>query len=325
MEALKYSVACTAHKKSSLVKVHDCKICPYVTTSFFLMRNHLQRHQSPLVSFTCDNPLDSYHCKDCNFQTELTLLFKQHIKDRHGIKQKNDDNLIVQHNNQKYVCGKCGFETHFLLTWLRHMRECQQCACKTKEHPNLKQHIQRHRGDEKDITYKCEKCEDKNKYRTSLDRDIRMRHVDKWHQCTVCAYKTIYKANLKKHINLRHVDDLDAKWYECTHCSYRTKHKTYLKRHVNVLHLGEKDAKWYECQHCPYKTKCCSNLTRHVRSKHFNEKSITWYQCNKCSFKTKRERILQKHVDASRSIEFDMNWYDCEPVSYTPLRAHETP
>ena len=211
MEALKYSVAYMAHKKSSLVKVHDCKICPYVTTSFFLMMNHIRRHQSPLISFTCENPLDSYHCKDCDFQTELTLLFKQHIKDRHGIKQENDDDLIVQHNIQKYVCGKCGFETHFSLKWLRHMKECKRCSYKTTEKSDWKQHIQRHQGDEKDIKwYKCENCEYKNKYRTSLYRHVKKRHLDKWHNCTLCPYRTVDKFDFKKHINT-HVDDLDPK------------------------------------------------------------------------------------------------------------------
>ena len=80
------------------------------------------------------------------------MLLKQHIKEHHGIKDENDD-LIPQYNNQKYVCGKCGFETHFSLKWLRHMKECKRRSYKTTEKSDWKQHIQRHHVDEKNTKW----------------------------------------------------------------------------------------------------------------------------------------------------------------------------
>ncbi|KAJ3650422.1 hypothetical protein Zmor_016523 [Zophobas morio] len=277
MVTLQYAESVTAPKKPSLVNVHACKICPYVTTSFFLMINHVRRHQSPLESFNCENPLDSYHCKHCNFQTELTLLFKAHIKEHHGIKHENDD-LIVQHNNQRYVCEKCEFETHFSLKWLRHRKECHP--------PNSKlQHFL---------------VEDKIK----------------WLHCAECTFKSKGKRGLRRHINARHVDDLVAKWYECKQCSFRSKYNQSLSRHVISCHLDKKDGKWYECQQCPYKTREYSKLRSHMIIQHSNGESITWYQCNECPFKTTFDRVLEMHVNARHSNRHFVRWYDCEKCQY---------
>ncbi|XP_063927276.1 RE1-silencing transcription factor-like [Zophobas morio] len=232
MVTLQYSEPLTAPKKPPLVNVHNCKVCPYVTTSFFLMMNHKRRHQSPLLPFNCKNTFDSYHCKDCDFQTELTLLFKQHIKEHHGIKHENDD-LILQYNNQKYVCRKCGFETYFSLKWLLHMRECPQI----KVQPNSKQHL----------------VEDQ------IKRHIKTRHLDdldaKLYECQQCPYKTRDCSNLRRHVKSHHLNAKSITWYKCTECSFKTKHEGVFQKHVKARHSNQHgDIKWYNCEKCQYKT-----------------------------------------------------------------------
>ncbi|XP_063927232.1 zinc finger protein 142-like isoform X1 [Zophobas morio] len=239
-----------------LVNVHDCKICPYVTTSFFLMMNHIRRHQSPLVPFNCENPLDSYHCKHCSFQTELTLLFKQHIRKHHGIKHENDD-LIVQHNNQKYVCEKCGFETHFTLKWLCHIRECQQ----SKGQPNSK-------------------------------RNINARHVDdldaKWYKCKQCSFRCKRKSSLLGHMKICHLKEENDKWNECQQGPDKTRDCSNLRSDGRSQHLDGKSITWYQCNECPVKTRDKRVLQKHVKARHSNgHRGIKCYNCEKCQFKTK--------------------------------------
>ena len=84
MSTLEYCEAIAKYDRSSLKNVHKCKICPYSTTSLFLITNHVRRHRFPLEQFTCSNAkIEAYFCKDCDFKTELTVLFKEHIGKYH--------------------------------------------------------------------------------------------------------------------------------------------------------------------------------------------------------------------------------------------------
>ena len=114
MSNLEYCEAIAKHNRSSLKNAHKCKLCPYSTTSLFLITNHVRRHRFPLEQFTCINAkIEAYFCKDCDFKTELTVLFKEHIGNYHGIKREfKDDVLKEDFRIQNYVCEKCNFETN---------------------------------------------------------------------------------------------------------------------------------------------------------------------------------------------------------------------
>ncbi|WP_206737914.1 hypothetical protein, partial [Klebsiella pneumoniae] len=79
-----------------------------------------RRHHFSPPHFTCGNSRLKF-CKDCNFQTELTLIFKQHLQEHHTIKKEPDEDLPNEKKViQKYICKKCTFVTHFVLKWLQH-------------------------------------------------------------------------------------------------------------------------------------------------------------------------------------------------------------
>ena len=92
----------------------------------FLMTKHVKRHRFPLVKFTCDNAkIEPYYCKNCDFKTELTVFFKEHIDKYHGLKRESTDYLLSEDFHiQTYVCEKCSFETNFSLKWLQHTSAC---------------------------------------------------------------------------------------------------------------------------------------------------------------------------------------------------------
>ena len=105
-------------------KVHNCKICPFFTTSVFRMVNHVRTHRSPLTHFDCEkSKIEVYLCKDCNLQTDLTLVMNRHIKKQHSSQPQNVSNS-QENKIRRYICKQCSFETYFMLKWLQHARRC---------------------------------------------------------------------------------------------------------------------------------------------------------------------------------------------------------
>ena len=82
-----------------------------------------------LASWKCEHSyIESYDCKDCNFKTDLSILFKQHVKNYHGRRKQNHEVTI-----KSYICGKCSFETYFAMKWFQHTIRCM----KNKENREL--------------------------------------------------------------------------------------------------------------------------------------------------------------------------------------------
>ncbi|XP_063917145.1 RE1-silencing transcription factor-like [Zophobas morio] len=265
---------------------------------------------TPLPSFNCENAeLETYDCEDCNFQTELTVFYKKHIKERHT--PKREDSPSEEFTIHEYNCEECDFETHCCINWLRHtcFRNTEnlqlRCAAKSnhQETPvahnvgNTIKHVK------KRITvykYQCNQCPYIAKQSSHLKQHINANHLPekeiKWYQCQKCPYKAKQDSHLKNHINVHHSDGNDIKWYHCDQCTFKTKSSSNLRRHTIAWHLNEQDITWHQCQKCPYKAKRKESLTSHVVAQHLSEAEITWFECNECPFKAKRKTSLQNHV-----------------------------
>ncbi|KAJ3647292.1 hypothetical protein Zmor_019178 [Zophobas morio] len=261
-------------------KAQKCKVCPYFTTLVFFMVNHSNRHKPLSSLFNCEKTnLEIYHCNDCNFQTELTFLFKKHIQDH-----RNREPRSVEYVIRNYVCKKCNFKTHFSMKWLQHTTTClkskikkPQSSKKSQNKPNydLIKHMKTYTRDQQNV---------------------------KWYGCTVCPFQTKHTACLKSHINARHLNGEDVTWFQCPQCPYKVKHKSNLTRHVKARHSKEQEKKWHECAKCAYKSKSQPDLKKHVNLYHSDETSAKWYKCEKCSFQTKhmsnfKIHIVSRHLD----------------------------
>ncbi|XP_063930348.1 zinc finger Y-chromosomal protein 2-like [Zophobas morio] len=300
MSTLEYCQGITTRWRSSWQNVHNCKLCPYFTTSLFFMVNHVRRHRSSLEEFTCDNAkIEAYYCKDCDYKTELTLLFKQHIYKHHGLKRESEKVFSSEDFRiQTYVCQQCDFETNLSLNWLQHTFTCTRNKENLQNVNFAKEKITNNsdfkQSDEMPWCY-CTECSYKTKLQKYLKRHIKNTHSNKrlhideddieWHKCQKCPFKTKAKANLKKHIKNLHLKDEDVKWYKCNVCSFKTKHKKSLNVHVGIKHLDEEKIKWYECANCPYRAKLPSHLRNHVIFQHLDQEKIKWYDCANCPYR----------------------------------------
>ena len=185
------------NQRSSPKNVHHCTICPYFTSSMFLMINHVRSHRTSLLPFNCeDTTVETYCCKDCGFQTYLTVLFKYHIRKHHHIIAENwkhspDEEFIIQN----YICKKCNFETHSLVKQLQHAATCLN----ENESPQEFSFV-----------------------------DNAKKNVDKWYNCTQCGRTFKCKRSVKTHKIIVHSNDEEG-WYHCAECTYKSKGKINLK------------------------------------------------------------------------------------------------
>ena len=142
---------------------------------------------SNLEPFNCETgQIEFYSCKDCFFQTKMSVLFKQHFQEHHSIKTEHHEKFTMRN----YVCEKCVFETHFAVTWLQH-----SLACLTKQEK-----------------------------RTVKNKDIEETNLTQLrYQCQQCPYKTKESFSLKRHTIARHLDESAIKWYQCEKCPYKAK------------------------------------------------------------------------------------------------------
>jgi hypothetical protein len=79
-------------------------------------------HRLPLESSRCErNDVEKYYCKDCNFETDLVVILKQHRREYHRkgtdcVQDQPKNNTVVK----SYICQKCSFETYSVLLWIKH-------------------------------------------------------------------------------------------------------------------------------------------------------------------------------------------------------------
>ncbi|KAJ3628631.1 hypothetical protein MTP99_015927 [Tenebrio molitor] len=279
MQNLEYSESIP---KCDYRKIHNCKRCPYVTRSIFFMVNHAKRHPLPLKSLSSErNDLEKFYCKDCNFETDLVVIFKQHLREYH---RKDTDCVQDQPKNytvvKSYICQKCTFETYSVLMWIKHLDG--SCFNTKEECENISE----------EEWYQCECCS-KTKEAQVLEKHQAAKqslHHFHWYSCDKCEFKTKRNDSLKRHKQI-HLSAAAIQWYNCDKCEFKTKRNHYLKRHKQI-HLSADAVQWYSCDKCKYKTKHKDNFKKHNTIHHSAEASKC---CDKCEFKTKQNDYLKEH------------------------------
>jgi hypothetical protein len=173
-------------------KNYNSDKCPYITKSPVLIMDRIKR--LPLELLNCEtSDLDKYCCKNCDFQTNLKIIYNQHIREYH---RNNIDCLQDQAKKnivKSYICQKCSFETYSVLLWLKHL---DSLCFNARE----------------DFEKKC-----------IVPYDGR-----RWYQCNYCAFENL--TILKKHQSAKHLLNKGERFC-CSHCKYKAKTKNYLKQH----------------------------------------------------------------------------------------------
>jgi hypothetical protein len=194
--------------------VHKYK-CPFDKKSLFFVIGHSKRHRFELELSTCETTsLEKYYCKSCNFQTDLIIIFNQHVRQFHGKKRESVYSPSTKNSAViSYICKTCTFETHSILFWMKHLES--SCFSKSDDFEHVRLSLV-----------------------TLADH--------RWYQCDYCQYRTWRKGNLKHHVLFKHTTSEAVQWFTCEKCQYKSKTKYDLNRHAK-LHLSNDDVQWFKC------------------------------------------------------------------------------
>ncbi|KAJ3651359.1 hypothetical protein Zmor_017408 [Zophobas morio] len=229
--------------------------------------------------------MEAYHCKDCDFKTEVTLVFEQHISEHHGPSRESREETPSEETSSyaassedssigNYVGATYCFEPNLSLKSVQH----------TSASTGTEENLQSVSSLKESATY---------------NSDFKQTDEIPLYYCAECSYRSKLKESLKYHIEISHA----KKQYACDKCPYKSKHKFYLKAHINNIHLNDEDAKWFRCNKCDFKTKRGTTLKTHVIVKHLDDSEIKWYECGSCSYKSKTKTNLRKHEKIHSKIK----------------------
>ncbi|CAH1376124.1 unnamed protein product [Tenebrio molitor] len=319
-----------SNPKCTQGKNYNCDKCRYITKSPVLMMGHIK--SLPLEVLNCEtSDLDQYCCKNCDFQTNLKIIYNQHIREYH---ENNIDCLQDQTKKdiaKSYICQECSFETYSVLLWLKHLDSLCFNAREDFEKICIVSY-----GDGR--WYQCINCAFKSKNLTILKKHQTAKHLlnkKEWFCCSYCKYKAKTKNDLKEHINcehdkcnfttkrklkikqrepLKHSSNKVALRLQCEQCSYKTKWRSCLKLHIN-RHKSDEEVEWFYCFSCAYKTKRKGHLKQHTIYKHTTSEAVQWFNCDKCQYKFKTKSDLSRHSKQHLSKE-DVQWFKCDKCSF---------
>jgi general transcription factor IIIA len=298
-------------------RIHDCDRCPYVSGSRFF-------HQFPL--FRClTNSLEKYNCKDCDFGSDLVIVFNQHVREHH---RKKIDEPKKDVEIKSYICHECSFETYSALVWIKHSNtlcfKIEEDFKKVTYGNNARLHLSR-----EDVQwFRCDKCDYKAKHRYRVKHHKLIKHTSDeealWLQCEQCSYKTKLKYSLRRHMFL-HKPNEEANWFYCFNCEYRTRSKGNLRRHMYLKHTTPEAVQWLACDKCQYQCKTKDDLKKHTKLHHSDvavkiKEDIEWARCDKCDFKAKHSYRVERHKRIKHTSDEEAKWIYCLNCEYRTQR-----
>ncbi|XP_063930355.1 zinc finger protein 711-like [Zophobas morio] len=236
--------------------------------------------------------MEAYHCKDCDFKTEVTLVFEQHINEHHGPSRESREETSSEETSSEETCSdetssedssvensvgpKYYFEPNLSL------KSFEDTSASTGTEENL-QNVS------------------PLKESATYNSDFKQTDETPWYYCAECSFKTKLDEDLKHHTenshgNKRnHLDEQEVEWHKCQQCSFKAKGKYNLRKHINNVHLNDEDVKWYQCNQCDYRTKYGPwNLRKHEIFRHLDHAKINCEHLNPHSNMLHLEGIVVK-------------------------------
>ncbi|KAA0202136.1 hypothetical protein HAZT_HAZT010222 [Hyalella azteca] len=226
---------------------------------------------------------EKFSCKHCDFHTDLSVVFSNHMK-KHELKSQK----LVR---GKHPCPHCSFRSANRNYLKRHISrhtgvdlfECPHCSYKTALKKSYLEHVRNHRGQR----HTCETCGYSTAYETSYKRHLLTHDKSNLLRCRYngCNFSTFRGDVLKAH-NSTHVPD---KKFKCHECAYQTSTKFMLKVHI-ANHTGEG---LLQCPYCAFSTAKRYNLNNHIRY-HTGKGRL---DCGEpgCTYFTFRSVYLRRH------------------------------
>lgn len=266
------------YKQHGLIVLHkryQCEHCEFKSD----VRATLELHR--IIKHTPSHLRKQFKCDECNYVTMREKCLKTHKLFRHKTWPQ---------------CEECGFKianSKIHKCYTTDYYQCEQCNYKTK----IKRNFYRHRNathsenqsqhDKDNIkTYKnaYNHGDSLKTHRIKINTPIEFR-------CDKCEFKSLYKSSLKKHIVNKHAASIHLKEkFRCDKCEFVTLDKSYLNIHRDKKHSSFELKLQFQCDKCEFVAKKKQYLNNHKLNKH-----EVWFKCDKCVFKSGDINHLKIH------------------------------
>nr|XP_015201824.1 PREDICTED: zinc finger protein 502-like isoform X1 [Lepisosteus oculatus]XP_015201830.1 PREDICTED: zinc finger protein 502-like isoform X1 [Lepisosteus oculatus]XP_015201837.1 PREDICTED: zinc finger protein 502-like isoform X1 [Lepisosteus oculatus]XP_015201845.1 PREDICTED: zinc finger protein 502-like isoform X1 [Lepisosteus oculatus]XP_015201852.1 PREDICTED: zinc finger protein 502-like isoform X1 [Lepisosteus oculatus]XP_015201862.1 PREDICTED: zinc finger protein 502-like isoform X1 [Lep len=248
---------------------------------------------------------NNFYCKLCNFSTNETKAFIQHI-------EGHSDNRVSERPQSDYTsmnskqppqkkrktkllaCSKCGFSTKEKWDFEAHTKShVEKNAIKNEQDSKSKASTQNksevHTGQEEKKIYSCQLCHVTFQSALLLERHKNVHLIsDTVFSCDQCKYSTYSSYNLKCHIRIH----TGEKPFQCNVCQSFFRTLSHLVRHKRV-HVNSKN------EDCNVKSKESKSMLGNQEVDNGSESRSSLSQrhsCEHCQYSTNNTYNLKCHM-----------------------------
>ena len=208
---------------------------------------------------------------------------------------------------EKQLSNKWNFNKHYDAIHLKvKLYHCKICGKSYSDPTPLRIHMEIHKVDTNQKSFKCSECDKAFVLKNYLDHHKTRTHTDKWKKaCELCSIKCFSASQLNKHISTVHGDR--EKKYKCPEieCGSSFLHQDYLKFHMKK-HENDKTNKKFYCDQCDKVYPRSESLQKHKRYIHKNSEKGKWH-CKICDKYYAQRGGLYEHSKIHGNRE-----YKCE-------------
>ena len=308
----------------------SCNHCKKIMKTKKNMNRHLRKIHKLKSDFSKKGEVS---CTDCEFRSDRKDTLARHIRLLHTESEKkkcpecayitaNKTSMrhhMDGHSGEIFQCGECKYEgrSKALLdkhTNLMHEQIPIQCSVPTCDFQGKRYQLKSHVQLVHEEKYVCSFCQYKTGIKGTLDRHVRLKHIeDERRKCEECDYTTANKASMKNHMDIH-----SGQSFNCKECKYEGTTQALLNNHRRFMH--EQSSIKCSWPHCEYEAKR-NRLKIHIRFRHEGKS----HNCPKCDYRGATLSLLKTHVEEQHTKSRLFKCEQCEHSStnFGNLRKHK--
>ena len=256
------------------VKIYKCKECNHGANYLPNLKTHINSiHKKKQLQ-----------CPKCPYNTTWNQLFFTHMRNQHGVFQRNSKHFA---DGKTFLCEGCGLSTFSKFLYEAHKAapSCEAAPKSLKADGRLKMSTDRMESNDKDPIMRKRISKTITRHRNYDQRPVMK------FKCNRCDYSSDKPLNLKQHI--KSVHDFVTLKCEFLQCEFQCKSQLSLKQHIGKVHNNVR----FPCNICDYRSLSKQGLKVHKETEH--EKNFR-FKCTYCDFISYFASDVRRHINHTK-------------------------